>query len=731
MTDWVGIGRTIIAGSLFFLTSCDRIDERLDRAQDVTSAALQQLMGNPPSSDGIDFERYPIEARALSATFRAADTSSRIAPTRSRYVIGSIVAKPRDLPEAIAVAEAQRRPELAREISIDKDAEARIVVLDEATRVRALSDTSVIERIQRAPVKSRNITVLDPEVIRRAELARPDTRIVPGSQIRQPLGTRPISKPDPELSNEARLQTLPRFSNTKLARRALVQQDRMVRRQMVAEDRMLQTAARYGIAASIQRSRTGQMVIEIGDDALSPTQFQGQRLEQKTVAFENGIQCELANGEQAPRDAQMAMACVLKDLEASGEFEYVEKDYIFDHQMILPGRSRSSEINKFRPNDPLFDLQWHYHDRGAEPGQSAGGSGFVDFWTRAGVQGSQNIVVAVVDTGLQLSHPDIADSPNIARGWDMVTDPAAGNDGDSRDSNPTDPGDACPEAGILEDSFHGTHVAGTIGAASTNNKTGVSGGAWSVKIVPVRALGKCGGRLSDINDAIRWAAGTIPEFDTDGEEVWNENPADIINLSIGLFRSCPASMQDAIDDVTAAGVIVVAAAGNDRVSTEFYAPAGCNNVVTVGSGDARGHMAPYSNFGDAIDLLAPGGDLSRDDNGDGNPDGILSSKVASNCFDPASGKAVEQCFYAFEEGTSMAAPHVSAALALIKAARPDLSPEELVSTLLAGVSTHAPDSCTGPCRQFPGTTPIEPDSEICYRPCGEGALDLSTISLSP
>src|SRR5690606_5569228 len=154
-----------------------------------------------------------------------------------------------------------------------------------------------------------------------------------------------------------------------------------------------------------------------------------------------------------------------------------------------------------------------------------------------------------------------------------------GNDGDARDSNPNDPGDRCdindPNS---SDTFHGTHVAGTIGVASTNNANGVAGGAWDVTIVPVRALGRCGGKLSDINDAIRWAVGTIPARDAQGGEEWNQNPADIINLSIGLFEPCPASMQAAINDAVAAGAIVVAAAGNARVDTKYFAPGGCRNV---------------------------------------------------------------------------------------------------------------------------------------------------------
>jgi serine protease len=301
-----------------------------------------------------------------------------------------------------------------------------------------------------------------------------------------------------------------------------------------------------------------------------------------------------------------------------------------------------------------------------------------------------------------------------------------------RDGDPNDPGDLCdPSVPFAEDTFHGTHVAGTIGAAATNNASGVAGGAWNVKIVPVRALGKCGGRLSDINDAIRWAGGLIPAEDAEGNEIWNDNPADVINLSIGLFEYCPASLQDAIDSVTERGVLVVSAAGNARVATQYYAPGGCANVITVAAGDARGHIAPYSNFGPEVDLLAPGGDLTRDDNGDGRPDGVLSTKAATNCYDPVTGEAVEDCFYAFEQGTSMAAPHVSAALALLKARDPDATPEELKATLLAASSPRSAMQCSGSCALYPGTTPIEGSPDMCTRPCGQGLLDLAMVPERP
>ncbi|MEL7111946.1 MAG: S8 family serine peptidase, partial [Pseudomonadota bacterium] len=193
--------------------------------------------------------------------------------------------------------------------------------------------------------------------------------------------------------------------------------------------------------------------------------------------------------------------------------------------------------------------------------------------------------------------------------------------------------------------------------------------------------------------------------------------------------SCIEAGQDAINSVTERGVVVVVAAGNRSVPTQFFAPAGCENVVTVAGGDARGFLAPYSNYGDAVDVLAPGGDLTRDDDGDGNPDGVLSTKTAENCADPLTGTSVETCYYAYEQGTSMATPHVAAALALIKSKRPELNSEQLVSTLMSGVSSIPQNQCTGLCTQFPGAVPTAEDEDVCLRPCGSGLLNLADIEL--
>ncbi len=482
---------------------------------------------------------------------------------------------------------------------------------------------------------------------------------------------------------------------------------------------------KLGLSGSVAANDSGMMVIDLFAD---PTQLgEGDGLGPR-IAEDVDLHCpDTIDKETMNNNKVLATSCMIDLLRASGEFEYVEKDFIFDHQFARRPVNAPAPV-AFGPDDTLWDLQWNFRNNGTGPLQSKGGAGFADFWSRTGITGSTDVTVAVVDTGLVMSHPDIANSPNIAPGWDMVSDPEMGNDGDGRDNDPNDPGDLCnPNVPFARDSFHGTHVAGTIGAAASNNSAGIAGGAWTVKIVPVRALGKCGGRLSDIIEAIRWAGGTVPAEDALGNEVWNENPADIINLSIGLFEICPASLQDAIDSVVERGAVVVSAAGNARLPAEFYAPGGCNNVISVAASDGRGHIAPYSNFGPEVDLLAPGGDLLRDDDGDGRPDGILSTKPSEDCYDPLTGDAIDSCNYAYEQGTSMAAPHASAALALLAAQNPDFTGAQLEATLMSALTPRETDQCSAPCAQYPGATPIPDSDGMCVRTCGAGLLNLEKL----
>jgi len=122
--------------------------------------------------------------------------------------------------------------------------------------------------------------------------------------------------------------------------------------------------------------------------------------------------------------------------------------------------------------------------------------------------------------------------------------------------------------------------------------------------------------------------------------------------------------------------------------------------------------------------------MSRDDDKDGRPDGILSTKYSKNCSDPVNpSQKIAQCYYSYENGTSMAAPHVSAALALLKTKFPSAVPSELKTRLLTATTPRTNLQCSGACSAYPGSTPIPGSADMCYRPCGGKMLNLSNAQL--
>ncbi|MBU1289309.1 MAG: S8 family serine peptidase [Alphaproteobacteria bacterium] len=748
-TTQIAIGAAM--ASLLVLSACDQQGTRLERARELADATLDQISGRAVVEPDADktLMTASVMDRAIAGTL-VNDMAVQMAGEKSMFAIGSIIAKPKDIQPASVDEEALM---MMDEEDVFEDIDSEEAFIEEAPAAAppaAPAPAPSVSAELAQPARLMPKVKLDPDA---PEESR--QQIAEATQnLKRAAAAEPAPAPRTRSLSPRSLQAAPApkaLAAKKLARRSMITGD-AIRKQQDANSVMLDTLSKYGMDGQVALSREGQMVIQIGADGADPTRFTPEQVamvQQSFLAVDTGAGCpETTDLVTVQSDAALATECIVQDLRASGQFEYVEKDFIFENQFVrrpkptdpgtTPGGSRPSTggepasppvtiTSEITPNDPLWSLQWNFQSNGAGEGKSAGGAGFQDFWTRQANEGSSEVVVAVVDTGLQMAHPDIKNSPNVAPGWDMVSDPRMGNDGDGRDNDPNDPGDMCdPTAPLAADTFHGTHVAGTIGAAASNNGTGVAGGAWNVKIVPVRALGKCGGRLSDINDAIRWAGGLIPGEDAEGNEVWNENPADIINLSIGLFEFCPASLQDAIDSVTDRGVIVVAAAGNARVSTQYYAPGGCQNVISVAAGDARGQIAPYSNFGPNVTVIAPGGDLTRDDNGDGRPDGVLSTKASTNCYDPVTGEGVDNCYYAYEQGTSMAAPHVAAALALLKARQPSATPDELKATLIAALDPREPLQCAGSCALYPGTTPIPGSPDMCARPCG-GLLNLANV----
>jgi serine protease len=317
------------------------------------------------------------------------------------------------------------------------------------------------------------------------------------------------------------------------------------------------------------------------------------------------------------------------------------------------------------PNDPLYiNQKWHYEQ-----------INMPEAWDRS--TGAGTVKVAVIDTGVMMNHPDLQ-SQLTTDGYDFISSSSNSGDGDGPDSDPSDPGDGrdnfrCPGSPEQISSFHGTHVAGTVGASGNDSK-GVTGVNWNVDIMPIRVLGCYGGSSFDIIDGILYAAG-LPN----SRNVFPDSPADIINLSLGS-SSPNIFSQRAVDLAREAGVIVVAAAGNDALrGNPINYPAAYAGVVSVGATNPDGNRADYSTYNDDVDVAAPGGfgtEATATDSGRVgstfatiNPDGSISSA------------------YKYESGTSMAAPHVAGVASLMKGIYPALTPNDFDAALILGVST--------------------------------------------
>jgi serine protease len=419
-----------------------------------------------------------------------------------------------------------------------------------------------------------------------------------------------------------------------------------------------------------------------------------------------------------------------------------------DVAYAVPDLRRRAHV---RPNDPLYGDgvagngpaagQWYLRTPAGEVRSAIDAEGA---WRHT--TGERSIVVAVLDTGVRFEHPDlrrVADGGNLLPGYDFVADVDTANDGDGRDPDASDPGDwitaeeDARAGGPFEgceaspSSWHGTKVAGVI-AATTDNATGMASVARSVRLLPVRVLGKCGGFDSDIIAGMRWAAGLhvpgVPD---------NPDRARVLNLSLGSEAPCTAAYQQAIDEVNAAGAVVVASAGNSA-GHATGTPANCIGAIAVAGVRHAGTKVGFSDLGPEIAISAPAGNCVNVAPGTPCLYPILTTTSRG---ETTPGEPGYTDSFDVSVGTSFAAPLVSGTIGLMLSVQPALSVHD-VRTILRATARRFPTTggdngdgtivpqCTAPQSGALG----EPVDQLqCYcttATCGAGMLDTSSAVLA-
>jgi len=381
---------------------------------------------------------------------------------------------------------------------------------------------------------------------------------------------------------------------------------------------------------------------------------------------------------QVVRAVGVDAATLARELAADPDVEFAE----------VNGRKRVVAA----PNDPLYAAT----ATGARPNGPDSGQWYlrapdsvvkssIDIetaWNRT--QGSANVVVAVLDTGVRFEHPDlgrVAGGGRLLPGYDFVADATVANDADGRDADPSDPGDWVTSAesrtskfsgcSVASSSWHGTSTASLVGAA-TNNGIGMAGTAPGVRVLPVRVLGKCFGVDSDIQAGMLWAAGISVAGVPD-----NPNPAKVLNLSLGGTGVCTASYQSAVDQILARGTVIVAAAGNGA-GGPVGTPANCRGVIAVLGLRHVGTKVGFSDLGTEVAIAAPGGNCINITTGSPCLYPIL---AATN--DGAQGPTASNYTNSFRVtvGTSFSSPLVAGTVGLMFSAQPGLTPAGARSVL--------------------------------------------------
>jgi serine protease len=379
------------------------------------------------------------------------------------------------------------------------------------------------------------------------------------------------------------------------------------------------------------------------------------------------------------------------------------------------------------PDDTDFVNQWVLQDVEVSAIDATGA------WDTT--KGSTGLVIADIDTGVRYEHPDLGDATRGGRllpGYDFIAaDPGAGteflvaNDGNGRDDDPSDPGDWVDSddvqqpifngCALTDSSWHGTRVAGILGAL-TDNARGVAGVTWDAWILPVRALGKCGGYDSDIIAGMLWAGGlTVSGVPA------NPYPARVENLSLGAVGDCPASYVDAIDELTTAGVLIVAAAGNEGGPVD--SPANCPGVVAVAGVRHAGTKVGFSSLGPEIALSAPAGNCVN--TGPSDPC-LFSIDTTSNAGTTIPGASIYTDEFNINVGTSFATPIVAGMATLMASVNDNLTPAQLTARLQEGAQPFPNDPTLDDCHVPTGPNDFQTDECNCTNStCGAGLANAS------
>ncbi len=447
---------------------------------------------------------------------------------------------------------------------------------------------------------------------------------------------------------------------------------------------------------------------------------------------------------QVIKASGMSSTALATTLGADSDVEWAEVDH---HRFI-----QAAPVN-----DPLYpdarvattpaSGQWYLR----APGLDASGrdvlSGINVEPAWAITHGSTAVVIGDVDTGIT-QHPDL--DSKMLTGYDFIHDAPTANDGDGRDTDPSDPGDwitatenstkggpffGCNDndkgaAVGANSSWHGTQTAGILGAA-TNNAAGMAGTGYDTQVIPARALGKCGGYDSDIIAAAQWLGG----ISVSGVPA-NAHPVRVINMSLGSSGACTQAYIDALTSLRNKSVVVVAAAGNDE-GLAVGTPANCKPaasddqtpiVIAVAAVRHAGTKVGFSDIGPQVTIAAPGGNCVNTDSSAACLYPILTTVNSGTTTPVANGGIYTNSFGEVSLGTSFSTPLVAGTVALMLSANPALTNAD-IARILKGTarpfptvsdSTPQPAQCTVPAA---GSTTTQDECICTTGTCGAGMLD--------